>query len=47
MIEQTDSLVERGCPFCLKKYIANGRNFLIKELNEKDIFNQWIDLIGN
>lgn len=30
-----------------KKYIANGRNFLIKELNEKDIFNQWIDAIGN
>ena len=30
-----------------KKYIANGRNFLIKELNEKDIFNQWIDVIGN
>ncbi len=30
-----------------KKYIANGRNFLRKELNEKKIFMQWMEIIGN
>ena len=30
-----------------KKYINNGRNFLKKELNEKEILNQWLKVIGN
>ena len=30
-----------------KKYIANGRNFLKKELNEKEILNQWLKVIEN
>ncbi len=30
-----------------KKYIANGRNFLRKELNEKEILKQWIEVIEN
>ena len=30
-----------------KKYIANGKNFLRKELNEKEILNQWIEVIEN
>jgi len=30
-----------------KKYITNGRNFLSKELNEKEILNQWLKVIEN